>query len=87
MIAGQYWVTPQLWIKGGIGFAQLQRRRLLRHRTTSTTAASSWARVGYEVISARNFAVDLQGRMIQGAYNGLDDSVTSGTVGIGINWY
>ena len=43
--------------------------------------------VGFELLSARNFAVDLQGRLIQGSYNGLDDSVTSGTVGVGINWY
>ena len=24
MIAGQFWLTPQLWIKGGIGFAHLR---------------------------------------------------------------
>jgi hypothetical protein len=43
--------------------------------------------VGYEVMSARNFAVDLQGRLIQANYHGVHDSVTSGTVGVGIDWY
>ena len=43
--------------------------------------------VGFEVMSARNFAVDLQGRLNLGGFNSLDDKVTSGSVGVGINWY
>ena len=85
MIAGQYWLTPQLWIKGGIGVAQLYADNSYDASTSERRRGHGWR--GFEVFSARNFAVDLQGRIIQGSYNSLDDSVTSGTVGVGINWY
>ena len=42
---------------------------------------------GFELMSARYFAVDLQGRIIEGTYNSLDDHITSGTIGLGLNWY
>lgn len=86
MIAGQLWVTPQLWIKGGIGFAYLQADDYYFTYDVGSGGAIMGA-VGYELMSARNFAVDLQGRIIQGNYNSFGDSVTSGTVGIGLNWY
>jgi hypothetical protein len=86
MIAGQYWLTPQLWIKGGIGLAHLQADDYYFVYDVGSGGAIMGA-IGFELMSARNFAVDLQGRLIQGSYNGLDDSVTSGTVGVGLNWY
>lgn len=86
MIAAQYWVTPQLWIKGGIGFASLQASDYYYDYDLGSGGALMGA-IGYELMSARNFAVDIQGRLIQGNYNGLDDRITSGTVGVGINWY
>ena len=91
MIAGQFWVTPQLWIKGGIGFAHLQAEDTYFVYDIGTGAAIMGG-IGYELMSARNFAVDLQGRIIQGTYNSdnggyLSDSVTSATVGVGLNWY
>ena len=43
--------------------------------------------IGFELLSARFFAVDLQGRIIEGSYHGLDDHITSGTIGVGLNWY
>ena len=42
---------------------------------------------GFELLSARFFAVDLQARIIEGSYHGLDDNITSGTIGLGLNWY
>ena len=86
MIAGQYWITPQLWVKGGIGVSQLYADNSYEVWDFGTGGALMGA-VGYEVFSARNFAIDLQGRLIQGAFNSLDDKVTSGSVGIGVNWY
>ena len=86
MIAGQYWLTPQLWIKGGIGFAHLQADDYYFAYDLADGGAIMGA-VGYELMSARNFAVDLQGRLIQGSYDSFNDSVTSATVGIGLNWY
>lgn len=85
MIAGQLWVTPQLWIKGGIGFAHLYADNSWEGWDLGSGAALLGA-AGYEVMSARNFSVDLQARLIQGTYESFD-TVTSGTVGVGINWF
>ena len=86
MIAGQYWLHPQFWIKGGIGFAHLYADNPYEVWDFGTGGALMVG-AGVELMSARNFAVDLQGRIIRGSYDGFDDSVTSGTVGVGINWY
>jgi hypothetical protein len=86
MIAGQFWITPQLWIKGGLGLAHLRADDTYFLYDLGNGGAIMGA-IGYELMSARNFAVDLQGRIIQGTYNSFNDSVTSGTVGVGINWY
>ncbi len=86
MIAAQYWVTPQLWIKGGLGVSQLWADNAYEVWDFGTGGAVMGA-IGYEIMSARNFSIDLQGRLIQGAFNSLDDKVTSGTVGVGVNWF
>ena len=88
MLAAQYWVTPQLWIKGGIGFANVQVDN--SYYGTSEPIDNGTAllgAIGYEVLSARNFSVDLQGRLLNGAYKGIDDNITAGSIGVGINWY
>lgn len=89
MIAGQYWVTPQLWLKGGVGLATLTVEntywRDLEDRPQ--TGLSLLGAVGFELLSARNFSIDLQGRLIAGSYRGIDNQITSGTIGVGINWF
>ncbi|MEJ7596938.1 MAG: outer membrane beta-barrel protein [Kofleriaceae bacterium] len=86
MVAAQYWVTPQLWLKGGLGLANLQVSDAYEAFDVDNGFALM-AGLGYELFSARNFAVDLQGRIINGAYEGIDNNITSGTIGVGINWY
>jgi hypothetical protein len=86
MVAGQFWITPQLWIKAGLGLAQLQADSTYVTYDYGTGGALMGA-VGFELLSARFFAVDLQGRLIEGAYNSGNDHVTAANVGIGINWY
>jgi hypothetical protein len=86
MLAGQFWVTPQLWVKGGIGFAHLDAQDDYTQYDFGGGGAIMGG-VGYEVLSARFFAVDLQARLIEGSYHGLDDHITSGTIGVGLNWY
>ncbi len=85
MFAAQFWVLPQLWIKGGIGFANLQ---VDDDYFTSDVGSGGalMAAAGVELLSARNFAIDLQARIIEGLYS-HDYRVTSGTVGIGLDWY
>ncbi|HPH66039.1 MAG TPA: hypothetical protein PLF40_09860 [Kofleriaceae bacterium] len=88
MVAAQYWVSPRLWLKGGIGFAKLSN-------TASSTDAelvidnggAALFGAGYELLSNRHLAIDLQGRFIVGSYDGINAKTSSGTVGVGINWF
>ena len=88
MAAGQYWLTPQLWIKGGLGFAHLDVNDNFNGTYSPVgDGVAVMGGIGFELLSARNFAVDLQGRIIEGSYDGINDHVTSGTIGVGLNWY
>jgi hypothetical protein len=87
MVAAQYWITPQFWLKGGIGFADLQIQDSTNYTQDLGGGSALMGAAGFELMSARFFAVDLQGRIIEGNYHGLDDHVTSATIGVGINWY
>ena len=88
MVAAQYWISPRLWLKGGLGFAKLSN-------TASNTDAelvidnggAALIGAGYELLSNRNLAIDLQGRFIVGSYDGINAKTSSGTVGVGINWF
>ena len=86
MIAGQYWLLPQLWIKGGVGFSNLQVDDTFVTNDIGSGLAVMGA-VGIELLSARRFALDLQGRIIEGTYDSAHDHVTSGTIGLGFSWY
>ncbi|HEX7842300.1 MAG TPA: hypothetical protein VF469_32735 [Kofleriaceae bacterium] len=85
MVAGQFWLIPQLWIKGGIGFSNLHTDDAF-FRTDFGNGGALMGAIGIELLSARRFALDLQGRIIEGLYSD-DYKVTSGTIGIGIDWY
>jgi hypothetical protein len=90
LAAAQYWLTPRLWIKGGVGAAHLSYDFNDAYGTQSQpidNGAAVMAGLGYEVYATREFAVDLQGRIIEGSYKGIDDQITSGTIGVGFNWY
>lgn len=93
MIAAQYWVTPQLWVKGGIGFANLRvdwsaySDGYIDASSQPENGVALLGAVGYELLSARNFAVDLQGRLLNGSYDAIDNNVTALSIGVGINWY
>lgn len=86
MFAAQYWVMPQLWIKGGIGLAHLQLSDSYDSAELDNGMALMGA-IGFEVYSARYMSVDLQGRVLSGAYEGIDNTITAGSVGVGINWF
>jgi len=86
MFAAQFWVLPQVWLKGGVGFASLQKDDTF---VTSDIGGglAVMGGAGIELFSARNFAIDLQARIIEGTYNSGRDHVTSGTIGLGFNWF
>lgn len=91
MAAAQYWVTPQLWIKGGLGVATLtldqQYQGELVGQSAPSKGTAAMVGAGYEVLSSRTFAVDVQARLATGTYNGTDDHVSTGSVGVGLSWY
>lgn len=93
MIAGQYWITPQLWIKGGIGFANVQVEwsaygdGVTDAATQPENGVAILGAVGFELLSARNFSVDVQGRLLNGAYDSIGYHLTALSVGVGINWF
>jgi hypothetical protein len=86
MLAGQFWLLPQLWIKGGVGLANLRIDDDFFTDDLGNGVALMGA-IGVELFSARNFAIELQGRIISGTFNSANDHVTSGTIGVGLNWY
>jgi hypothetical protein len=88
MLAAQYWIAPQLWIKGGIGFANLQVEDTFYGPVTRPeNGMALMGAIGYELLSARNFSLDLQGRLVNGSYEGIDNNITAGSIGLGINWF
>jgi hypothetical protein len=90
MIAGQYWISPRLWIKGGIGAAHLAYEYDDYYGSGSEPVddgAAFLAAIGYELLVTRGFGLDLQGRLISAGYDGIDDKVTAATIGLGFNWY
>ena len=82
MIAAQYWLTPQLWIKGGIGLSHITVDTAYYDVTVEQPGADGVAvmgAAGFEIFSARRMAIDLQGRIISGSYDGIsDDLLTAG---------
>jgi hypothetical protein len=90
MLAAQYWLSPKLWLKGGLGVAHLAYNYNDAYGTQDQPIDDGGiflVSAGYEVLSGREFAVDLQGRWVVGSYDGINDKVSSATVGFGINWY
>lgn len=88
--AVQLWVTPQLWLKGGLGFATLDEHYDDGYDygdDTIDTGVAVLGAAGFEVLSAPWFSVDLQARLASASYDGIDGQVNVGTVGVGFNWY
>ncbi|HKE14748.1 MAG TPA: hypothetical protein VKB80_07785 [Kofleriaceae bacterium] len=86
MGAIQFWLTPQLWIKGGLGVASLTLHYEDFDDELDTGVAVMGA-AGFELLSSPWFSIDIQGRLASGSYDGIDDHVNVGTVGLGFNWY
>jgi len=91
MVALQYWVTPQLWLKGGLGAAHLSYSIDDGYRDpTSQDIADGGAvmgAIGYEILSSQRFSIDLQGRLGAGTYDGINEQIETGMVSLGFNWY
>lgn len=88
MIAAQYWITPQLWIKGGIGFAHLQVEDTYYGPVSRPeNGMALMGALGFELLSSRRFSLDLQGRLLNGSYDEAGYNITAASIGIGLHWF
>ena len=84
--AAQYWVTPQFWIKGGVGIGRLSVSDADGEQVAaSETGSAAMFGIGYELVSSRTFALDLQLRGAVAHYDGGD--IQMGSLNLGLNWY
>jgi hypothetical protein len=86
MLAVQYWLTPQLYIKGGLGLAHLEVSDTFEAEEIDNGTAVMGA-LGFELFSSRLMSVNLEGRLVNGSYKGIDNNITAGTVGIGVSFF
>jgi len=85
-VAVQGFVSPQFWIKGGVGAGQLS----ISDDRGDTVARSDtgfgvFGAAGFEVFQGSRFALDLQLRLGTVKYDG--GSVNMGALTVGANWY
>lgn len=90
LIAAQYWATPKLWVKGGLGAAHLSfsyEDAFGSFEEPIDDGAAALAAVGYEVASGRRHVVDLQARILVGTYDGIGDQISAAQIGVGVSWF
>lgn len=88
MAAAQYWLTPRLWIKGGVGSAHLfERYKETMDGKKIDTGVAGMAAIGYELVQGRKYAMDIQLRGGSGTYDGLGDRIHQGSLQLGLSWY
>ena len=92
LLAGKLWVLPQLWIEGGLGGAHVAVNVDDGWggsiETDGADGSAFLAAAGYEVLSSRHMAIDLQLRGTVASYQGfLGDNVSTGMFSVGFSWY
>lgn len=84
-IGAQYWLSPPLWIKGGIGSARLSLQYEGETQAESDTVAGFMLAAGYEVVHSPGFSVDLELRAGSGFYE--DGTVNNVAIGATLHWH
>lgn len=86
--AAQYWMTPRVWIKGGVGSAHLSERYAdIDQPNDLDSGVGVMAAVGAELISRPRFALDVQLRAGSGTYEGLQETITQASLQLGLSWF
>jgi hypothetical protein len=89
--AAQYWVNDIVWIKGGIGVAELREDIDIAYASYYRSTASTdsgfalFGAAGVEILQSYNFALDIQARVGNGFYSG--GSAQNYALMVGFNWY
>lgn len=81
----QYWLSSNIWIKGGIGVAQASVEIDGQTEATSEQGGALSAAAGVEILQAPHFALDLQLRIASSVYS--DVTIQMVGIVIGANWY
>lgn len=90
LATAKYWITQQLWIKGGLGIANLSYSYDTGYDTVSDDIDAGGAimgAIGYELLSNPRFALDLQLKGGAGTYDGIGEQVSTGLVNLGFTWF
>ena len=88
-IALQYWVTPIIWIKGGVGFANLtisdENDPNVSIAFDNESGGAVMGAAGVEVVQSYNWALDLQVRAGHAFYDGGD--LNNLAFMVGLSWF
>jgi hypothetical protein len=83
----QLWVTPILWLKGGLGLGSTSRSDFFG-TIGSSTGFAMMGGLGVELVNTGPFALDLQGRIGHSFFSNNDGGgVTDYAFMVGFNWY
>jgi len=83
----QYWVSPPVWLKAGLGSAQQSIHSDVVEDETDTVPGLLLA-AGYEVLSSPSFSIDLEGRIGSGFYEDNQGGVVTNIgLQIAVHWH
>lgn len=88
-IGPQLWMGP-FWVRGGLGVARAAFNYdagIIELQDKTETVPAAMAAVGVEVISTKDFALDLRLRGGTGFFHDGDTKVRNISLGLGANWY
>jgi len=83
--AAQYFVSPAIWLKGGLGFGRLSvSDGDGSSALSSDTAPAVLLAAGVEIMRSRTFALDLSLRLATVSYDRVN--LTNAALNLGFNW-
>lgn len=88
-VGPQLWIGP-FWVRGGVGVARASFNYdagIIDIGDKTETVPAAMAALGVEVISTKDFALDVRLRGGTGFFNDGDTEVRNLSLGVGANWY
>jgi hypothetical protein len=88
-VGPQLWLGP-FWVRGGVGVARASFNYdagIIDIGDKTETVPAAMAALGVEVISTKDFALDVRLRGGTGFFNDGDTEVRNLSLGVGANWY
>lgn len=89
-VAAQYHVSPRLYVRGGLGLADLSFDYDDAYGQVSEQISAGTAVMGvlgYEIMSNRAMSLDIVGRLTVGTYDEIGETVSAGSIGLAFNYY